>query len=101
MEKLLNRVKPPALPHHDSLSDLVESFSEIYVGKIEIIRTDLSELEATTKLLSCPPIDTIIPSATSTMISLNLLHKQKFSKSSKAHQRLDPFPTHVLVDIFF
>ena len=92
--QVLNREKPTAFLNHDILSDLVERFSECFVGKIKTIRKNVSEFEATTELLSCPPIDTILPSATSSMDSFEPTTQTEILKiinsSSKASSKLDP-----------
>ncbi len=70
VDNLLNRKKPTALPQHNDLKSLVETFSDFFVGKIETIRNDLSELESSAGSLSCPPVSSLLPQCNTKMESL-------------------------------
>jgi hypothetical protein len=104
VDDLLNRGKPTSLPQHDSLSDLVETFSDFFTGKIETIRNDLSDLEATTEPLSCPPVSTLLPPSDTNMDVFKPSTEEEISKiikgSSKASCKLDPLPTRLLSEHF-
>jgi hypothetical protein len=104
VDDLLKRGKPTSLPQHESLSDLVESFSDFFMGKVETIRKDLSELEATTEPLSCPPVSTLLPPSESNMDIFRPATQEEISKiikgSSKASCKLDPLPNRLLSDHF-
>jgi exonuclease III len=104
VDKLLNKNQPSAMPQHDSVESLVNSFSDFFQGKIETIRSTLSDLEATAEPLTCPPIPELLPPSKNQMNSFELATEDEILKiiksSSKASCELDPIPTRLLTDHF-
>jgi hypothetical protein len=100
VNKLLHKGKSCALPQHDSLSELVSTFCDYFVSKIQVIRHDLAELESTTAPLSCPPISSLLPTANSNLCNFEPATEEEIIKilkqSTKATCELDPVPTSFL-----
>lgn len=99
---LLSTAKPSALPEHDALGDLVANFSEFFQGKIETIRMNLADLEATVSPLTCPPVPDLLSKSKESLSIFTPASEEEVCKaiksSSKATCSLDPVPTKLLVD---
>ena len=104
VNNLLGKGKSSALPTHDNLGDLVNSFSDFFQGKIEVIRSNLEELEVSVDPLSCPPTSELLPPSERKLPTFTPATDTEIMKiiksSSKATCALDPIPTKLLADHF-
>ena len=104
VDKLLNKGKSTALPEHDNLKTLVNEFSDFFQGKIETIRSSLTDLQETAEPLTCPPVSDLFPPSKIQIDSFKLATQDEILKiiksSSKASCSLDPVPTRLLTEHF-
>ena len=87
VNNLLGRGKPSSLPEYTTPIALAETFHEFFTTKISKIRTLLTDMEASTDELRCPPISSLLKSSPAQLCSFNLLQFRKSPRSSKNRQQ--------------
>ena len=87
----------PALPDYDHLGQLINSFSDYFTDKIATIRRDLDGQDRHTSM--CLDEDCGISSRLSAFLPTTTYEITKLvSKSACKSCKLDPIPTHLLID---